>query len=70
MDVVGDGKAAPGSTSKRESGVSEPTGSDKESDNDDKVRNFTIYTSMFWIILLFSVNYNNKISEIGILNLH
>lgn len=39
MDVVGEGRTAAGSgTGKRESGAgSEPGGSDKESDNDEKV---------------------------------
>lgn len=39
MDVVGEGRTAAGSgTGKKESGVgSEPGGSDKESDNDEKV---------------------------------
>lgn len=49
MDVVSEGRNAAGSgTGKRESGAgSEPGGSDKDSDNDEKVCYFTYISKAF-----------------------
>lgn len=59
MDVVGDGRNATGSSSgKRESGTgSEPCGSDKESDNDEKVHIYLNILKFGIFILLYIICY-------------